>query len=55
MKKQDYHAKLIVHGLPEMNSVQYRRFVDWLKAQVETFKRADSKDYSKRYVARLMK
>ena len=56
MKKIDYHAKLIVHGLPTMKPVTYRRLVDWLAAQVKEFKKADDKKiYAKRYTARLMK
>lgn len=58
MKKEiDYHAKLIVYGLPNMKSVTYRRFVDWLEKQVKEFKKEskDTKIYSKRYTARLMK
>lgn len=57
MKKElDYHAKLIIYGLPDMKSVTYRRFVDWLEKQVKEFKKAkDTKIYSKKYTARLMK
>lgn len=56
MKKQNYHAKLVIEGLPTMKSVTYRRLVDWLEAQVKEFKKAkDTKIYSKNYTARLMK
>lgn len=58
MKKElDYHAKLVVYGLPNMKSVTYRRFVDWLEKQVKEFKKeaTDTKIYSKRYTMRLMK
>jgi hypothetical protein len=56
MKKRDYRAKLVIHGLSEMKSVTYRRFVDWLDAQVKEFKKAkDTKVYAKNYTARFMK
>ncbi len=56
MKKLDYHAKLVIHGLPEMKSVTYRRLVDWLEKQFKEFKKAkDTKVYAKNYTARLMK
>jgi hypothetical protein len=54
--KKDYHAKLVVEGLPSMKSVTYRRFVDWLDKQVKEFKKADDKKiYAKTYTAKLMK
>lgn len=56
MKNNEYHAKLVIYGLPEMKSVTYRRLVDWLEKQVKEFKKADDKKiYAKTYTARLMK
>ena len=56
MKKTDYHAKLVIHGLSSMKSVTYRRLVDWLTAQVKEFKKADDKKiYAKTYTDKLMK
>lgn len=56
MKKLDYHAKLVIYGLPEMKSVTYRRLVDWLNARVKEFKKEkDTKIFRKRFTARLMK
>lgn len=54
--KEEYHAKLIVKGLPDMKSATYRRFVNWLEKQVKEFKKADDKKiYNKNYTARLLK
>ena len=55
MKKENYHAKLIIRGLPDMKSVTYRRLVDWLSDKVKELKNADSKDYSKIYTSKLIK
>lgn len=55
-QNKDYHAKLVIIGLPDMKSVTYRRLVQWLEKQVKEFKNADDKNiYAKRYTARLMK
>lgn len=56
MKKLDYHAKLVIYGLPDMKSVTYRRLAKWLEAHLKEFKREkDTKIFSKKYTARLMK
>lgn len=56
MKQIDYHAKLVIHGLPDMKSVTYRRLVDWLQAQVKELKKVDDKKiYAKTFTARFMK
>ncbi len=55
MKKLDYHAKLIIHNMPEMKSVTYRRLVEWLEAKVKELKKANTEDYSKTYASRFMK
>ena len=55
MKTTDYHAKLIIHGLPTMKSVTYRRLVEWLEAKVKEMKEAEGDDYAKTYTSRLMK
>lgn len=53
---KDYHAKLLIVGLPNMKSVTYRRLIEWLEAQVKEFKKAkDTKIYAERYTARLIK
>jgi len=54
-KPRDYHARLVVYGLPEMKSVTYRRLVDWLEKQVKYMKKAKKEDYSKVFTAKLMK
>ena len=56
-KPKDYHAKLVIHGLPDMKSATYRRLVDWLQAQVKNLKAEskDSKVFAKTYTARFMK
>lgn len=52
----DYHAKLIIHGLPEMRATTKKRLIEWLEAQVKEFKKEkDYKIFAKRYRARLMK
>ena len=53
--KRDYHAKLIIHDMPGMKSVTYRRMVDWLEAKVKELKKAKVGDYSKIYTSKLMK
>ena len=61
MKKEEYYAELTVNGLPDMKSVTYCRFVNWLEKQLKEFKKADNvyttdkKIYAKTYRARLMK
>jgi len=57
MKKEEYfYAELTVNGLPDMKSVTYCRFVNWLEKQLKEFKKADDKKiYAKTYRARLMK
>lgn len=55
-KKVDYHAKLVIHGLPDMKSVTYRRMVEWLERITKEMKKADDKKiFAKTYTARLMK
>lgn len=53
--KRDYHAKLVIHGLPEMKSVTYRRLVDWLEKKVKELKKAKVGDYAGVYTSRFMK
>lgn len=57
MKKNniDYHAKLIIRGIPTMKSVTYRRLVEWLEKTVKDLKKAKSDDYAAVYTKRLMK
>jgi len=55
MKTQNYHAKLIIHGLKDMKSVTYRRLVNWLEATVKEMKKADKGDYANTYTKKLMK
>lgn len=54
-KKLDYHAKLVIHGLPTMKSVTQSRLVQWLEKQVKDMKKAKVGEYSKLFTARLMK
>lgn len=53
--KLEYHAKLVIHGLPDMKSVTYRRLVEWLEATVNELKEAKDNDYAAVYTKRLMK
>jgi len=53
--KRDYHAKLVIHGMPKMKSVTYRRLVDWLEAKVKELKKAKVGDYAGVYTSRFMK
>jgi effector-binding domain-containing protein len=55
INKRDYHAKLIIHDMPKMKSVTYRRLVDWLEAKVKELKKANTEDYSNVYTSRFMK
>lgn len=57
MKKTDYHAKLVIHDLPTMSPIAYKRLIDWLRQQAKNFVKegGDKKIYAKRYTARLMK
>lgn len=55
-KKLDYHAKLVIYGLPEMKSPTKRRLISWLEARVKEFKKEkDMKIFAKRFTARLMR
>ena len=57
MKKLDYHAKLVIHGLPEMSSATYRRLFVWLGATIKILKKEskDKKVFAQTYTVRLMK
>ena len=56
MKNLDYHAKLVIYGLPDMSVSTQKRLIKWLEAKVKEFKKEkDTKIFVKRYTARLMK
>ena len=57
MERVDYHAKLVIHGLPTMSPVEYNRLVEWLRQQAKNLvKESRDKDvFNKTYTARLMK
>lgn len=54
--EKDYHAKLIIHGLPEMKAATKKQLIKWLEAKVKEFKsEKDYKIFARNYRARLMK
>ena len=53
--KKDYHAKLTIHNVSEMDEETFGRLLKWLEEAFEEFQKADRKDYAKRYTKRLMK
>lgn len=57
MKKLDYHARLIVHGLPTMNKKTLTNLISWLRREARDFSKEskDLKIYSKKFTATLMK
>lgn len=54
MKQIDYHAKLIVHNLPDLPIRDLERLESWLKIQAKAL-RHESKNFSKRFTGKLMK
>lgn len=54
VKTRDFIAHLVVYGLPEMDKKELRRFVTWLRTTADTLEQ-DSKEYSPRFIGRLMK
>ncbi len=55
-KQKDYHAKLVIHDLPEMKKVEYQRLIKWLEKTAKNLKEEnDQKIYSKTFTERLMK
>lgn len=55
IKKEEYHARLTVAGLPDMRRVTMKRLVKWLRNQANEFEKESPKIFSKRFTARLMK
>ena len=64
MKKLDYHAKLIIYGIPEMPNKTLKRLATWLYKLADDIEmtqakesklRTYPKDYAKVFTARLMK
>ena len=56
MKQIDYHAKLIIYGLPTLSKPALKRLDDWLMNIVKELRREkDKKVFAKRYTVRLMK
>jgi len=54
MEKFDYHARLVVYGLPEMKSPTVKRLAKWLRSLADDVEK-EPKAYDKKLVARLMK
>lgn len=52
---KDYHARLVVHGLPRMTKPQIRRLIRWLENTAFNLKIDDKKRYSQVWTAKLMK
>ena len=55
MNKLNYHAKLIVYGLTEMDKRTLKRLIEWLRAQADEFEMLKEKEYAKRFTTRIMK
>jgi predicted alpha/beta hydrolase family esterase len=53
MKKRDYHARLVVYDLPNLDKWQLMRLKEWLKSMQVMVSQADK--YSVRVVCRLFK
>lgn len=51
MKKLDYHAKLVVHGLPTMGKKELKRLALWLENTGRNLK-SEAKEYSKLFTSR---
>lgn len=50
---RDYHAKLTIHGLPDMSKSELKRVANWLREQALIINKA--KEYGRIYTGRLMK
>lgn len=53
--KLDYHAKLIIYDLPDINEYRKSRLIQWLQATIDGLKQENSKDFSRIYTLKLMK
>lgn len=54
--KTDYHAKLVIYGLPTMTDKQVKRLLEWLEFKLTRKEiKQDRKMFTKRFTARLMK
>ncbi len=54
-KQKDYHAKLVIHNLPEMTPVQEQRLFNWVKGISENLRQTSKKEFAKTYTLKLMK
>lgn len=54
-KELDYHAKLLIYGLPELQKKEVTRTVKWLRKIADELENEDKKAFSKTFTARLMK
>lgn len=56
-QKLDYHAKLIIHGLPLMNEANRIRLIAWLTNTAYQIRHIDDKKmkYNERFTLKLMK
>ncbi len=55
-KEKDYIAKLVVYGLENMGTKDYRRLLEWLEARYEEAQKNEyRKEYSNTYTSRLLK
>jgi hypothetical protein len=56
---KDYHAKLVIHGLPRMESKDIKRLGEWLgslsKWALEVAKSKKGKEYCQVFTNKLMK
>lgn len=52
--KKDFHARLVVYNISEMNEQEFNALIKWLEDQKESIIK-DKDNFSKRFTARLMK
>jgi len=53
---KEYIARLVVYGLEDMSTKDYRRLLQWLEARFEEAQKPEyRKEYANRYVSKLIK
>ena len=55
IKLLDFHAKLVIYGLPDMDAATLERLSAWMSVKAKDFKTIKGKNYHRVYIAKLMK
>ena len=55
MADKALHARLVVHGFPNMSKKERKDFTSWLRKQLAYFEHDDPQAYDTKFTARLFK